>query len=101
MHGERGRSTSSSFRYQRALSIADATAALSHAGAAPMGGGTDLLVALDEGFVFANLVVDLRRIPDGNAITEQPDGSIRIGGTARIHDIAHHPLIADRYPALA
>jgi xanthine dehydrogenase YagS FAD-binding subunit len=66
-----------------------------------MGGGTDLLVSLDEGFVSANLVVDLRRIPDGDAIASQPDGSIRIGGAARIHDIARHPLIADRYRALA
>jgi xanthine dehydrogenase YagS FAD-binding subunit len=96
-----GRSTSSSFRYQPALSIADATTALSHAGAVPMGGGTDLLVSLDEGFASANLVVDLRRLPDGDTIVSQPDGSVRIGGAARIHDIARHPLIAERYHALA
>ncbi len=96
-----GRSTPSSFRYQPALSIADATTALSHAGAAPMGGGTDLLVSLDEGFISANLVVDLRRLPDGDAIASQSDGSVRIGGAARIHDVARHPLIAERYRALA
>jgi xanthine dehydrogenase YagS FAD-binding subunit len=95
-----GRSTPSSFRYQRALSIADATTALSHAGAVPMGGGTDLLVSLDEGFIAANLVVDLRRLPDGDSIASQADGSVRIGGAARIHDISHHPLIAERYGAL-
>ncbi len=66
-----------------------------------MGGGTDLLVSLDEGFVAANLVVDLRRIPDGDSITTQPDGSLRMGGATRIHDIAHHPLINERYRALA
>lgn len=66
-----------------------------------MGGGTDLLVSLDEGFVAANLVVDLRRIPDAESITELPDGSVRIGGAARIHDIADHPIIAERYQALA
>src|SRR5258708_25016543 len=101
MHAGSGRSTSSSFRYQRALSIADATTALSHAGAAPMGGGTDLLVSLDEGFVATNLVVDLRQLPDGDTIVAQPDGSVRIGGAARIHDIAVHPLIAEHYGALA
>lgn len=101
MRGGRGRSTSSSFRYQRPLSIADATTALSRAGAAPMGGGTDLLVSLDEGFVAANLVVDLRRIPDGDAITVAPDKSVRIGAAARIHDIAQHPLIREQYGALA
>ena len=93
MRGGRGGSTSSSFRYQRAHSIADATTALSRAGASPMGGGTDLLVSLDEGFIAANLVVDLRRIPEGDAIESQADGSVRIGGSARIHDIAQHPLI--------
>src|SRR5258708_11923158 len=96
-----GRSTPSSFRYQPALSIADATTALSHAGAAPMGGGTDLLVSLDEGFVSANLVVDLRQLPDGDTIVSQSDGSVRIGGAARIHDIARHALIGERYRALA
>jgi xanthine dehydrogenase YagS FAD-binding subunit len=101
MHAGSGRSTSSSFRYQRALSIADATTALSHAGAAPMGGGTDLLVSLDEGFVSTVHVVDLRQLPDGDTIVAQPDGSVRIGGAARIHDIAVHPLIAEHYEALA
>jgi xanthine dehydrogenase YagS FAD-binding subunit len=66
-----------------------------------MGGGTDLLVSLDEGFVSANLVVDLRRIPDGDGIALQSDGSLRIGGAARIHDIARHPLVAERFRALA
>jgi len=66
-----------------------------------MGGGTDLLVSLDEGFIAANLVVDLRRIPDGDTIARQRDGSVRIGGATRIHDIAHHPLIAGDYHVLA
>lgn len=96
-----GRSTPSSFRYQRALSIADATTALSHAGAAPMGGGTDLLVSLDEGWMSAHLVVDLRRIPDADTIASQSDGSLRIGAAAQIHDIARHPLVVERYAALA
>ena len=66
-----------------------------------MGGGTDLLVSIDEGFVRAESLVDLRRIGDNGAITAQPDGSVRIGVAARIHDLATHPLILERYPALA
>lgn len=91
----------SAFRYERALSIVGATTALNRDGAAPMGGGTDLLVSLDEGVVTANVVVDLRRIPDGDTIATLADGSVRIGGAARIEDIAHHPLIVERYKALA
>ena len=96
-----GRNTSASFRYQRALSIADATTALSRAGAAPMGGGTDLLVSLDEGFVEADSVVDLRQIPDGAGITSLADGSVRIGAATRVHDLATHPLITSQYGTLA
>jgi xanthine dehydrogenase YagS FAD-binding subunit len=66
-----------------------------------MGGGTDLLVSLDEGFVTAGSLVDLRRIPGGSAITTASDGSTRIGGATRIHAIANHPLILERYSALA
>jgi xanthine dehydrogenase YagS FAD-binding subunit len=66
-----------------------------------MGGGTDLLVSLDEGFVDASFVVDLRQIPDGVGITTLADGSVRIGAETRIHDIATNSTIASRYHALA
>lgn len=90
-----------SFRYARAASIAEATVALERSGAVPMGGGTDLLVSLDEGFVNADSVVDLREIAGAADIAAQSDGSLRIGAAVRVHDIATHPLIVDRYLALA
>lgn len=66
-----------------------------------MGGGTDLLVSLEEGFISAAAVVDLRAIRGSDEIVELPDASVRIGGSARINDIASHALIRDRYRALA
>ena len=66
-----------------------------------MGGGTDLLVSLDEGFISADSIVDLRRIPDGDGITTLADGSLRIGAATRVHDVATHPLITSKYGALA
>src|SRR3954469_1089172 len=66
-----------------------------------MGGGTDLLVALDEGFVRARSVVDLRHVANGSGISTLPDGAIRIGAETRIHTIAAHETIATRYRALA
>jgi xanthine dehydrogenase YagS FAD-binding subunit len=66
-----------------------------------MGGGTDLLVSIDEGFVRASTVVDLRRIPDGNGITTLSDGSVRIGAATRVHDLAADASIAARYRALS
>lgn len=66
-----------------------------------MGGGTDLLVSLDEGFVSATAVVDLRGIPSADTIATTADGGLRIGGAARIHDIAAHPVVRERYACLA
>ena len=66
-----------------------------------MGGGTDLLVSLDEGFVRAAAVVDLRGIGSAGAIETLGDGSVRIGGAARIHEIAAHQDIRTRFPCLA
>ena len=66
-----------------------------------MGGGTDLLVSIEEGLVTADAVVDLRALERSDEITELQDGGIRIGGSARIHDIAAHPAIRDSYRALA
>lgn len=66
-----------------------------------MGGGTDLLVSIEEGFVRADTLVDLRVIPGADAIETASDGDVRIGAAARVHDIATHPRIADRYRALA
>jgi xanthine dehydrogenase YagS FAD-binding subunit len=66
-----------------------------------MGGGTDLLVSLEEGFVSATAVVDLRGVANAGSIESLTDGSIRIGAAARIHEIAQHGTIRARYACLA
>lgn len=66
-----------------------------------MGGGTDLLVSLEEGFVDATAVVDLRGIAGADTIEVLGDGSMRIGGAARIHDIANQPEVRENYRCLA
>jgi len=66
-----------------------------------MGGGTDLLVSLDEGFINATAVVDLRGIANADRIEPTADGGFRIGGAARIQEIATHPGIRERYACLA
>jgi xanthine dehydrogenase YagS FAD-binding subunit len=89
------------FLYRRAASLDDATHALAEPGAVSLGGGTDLLVTIAEEIEKPDIVVDLRSIPNGGEITELGDGSVRIGATARISDIAGHELIRERYSALA
>lgn len=65
-----------------------------------MGGGTDLLPCIEDGLLAPRSVVDLRSIPDGGLVTRLPNGDLRIAAAATVHDVARHPLIADRFRAL-
>jgi xanthine dehydrogenase YagS FAD-binding subunit len=89
------------FTYHRAQSSEDAVAQLAADGAVPMGGGTDLLVAIEEGLASPTRVVDLRAMRGGDAITVASDGSLRIGAATRVHDVARHPAVRERWGALA
>lgn len=89
------------FAYHRALSASDAAARLAEAGTVPLGGGTDLLVQIEEGIARPGAVVDLRTIPGSAEIREVDGGGLRIGAAARLHEIARHPLVRGRWPALA
>jgi len=89
------------FLYRRAASLDDATLALADPGALPLGGGTDLLVTIAEEIARPDVLVDLRSIPNSEAIVALEDGRVRIGATARIGDIARNELIRERYSALA
>jgi xanthine dehydrogenase YagS FAD-binding subunit len=91
----------SSFTYHRATSHDDAAARLTGERTVPMGGGTDLLVAIGEGVAAPAHVVDLRGLPDATAIALDPDGALRIGGAVRVHDVARHALVLEHWPALA
>ncbi|HEY6219586.1 MAG TPA: xanthine dehydrogenase family protein subunit M [Gemmatimonadaceae bacterium] len=92
---------SSAFEYVRPASAGEAAKALARNRALPLGGGTDLLVSIDEGLQTAESLVDLRSIPDAGAITTEPDGTVRIGAAARIHDIAANRIVQERFPALS
>ena len=90
-----------SFRYSRPDSQDAAARALAVAGALPLGGGTDLIVAIHEGIARPDALVDLRRVRGASDIGEGPGGTLRIGASARIADIAADPLVIARYPSLA
>ena len=53
------------FAYHPAVSLDDAVRQLASPDAAPLGGGTDLLVCIDEGLASPNTLVDLRTLPGG------------------------------------
>jgi xanthine dehydrogenase YagS FAD-binding subunit len=90
------------FTYHRAESLADAVRQLANSTvAAPLGGGTDLLVLIEEGLAAPEVVVDLRGVPRGRGVTVEPDGSVRIGAATRVGELATDPVVAERFPALA
>ncbi|WP_274917767.1 FAD binding domain-containing protein [Streptomyces sp. WZ-12] len=89
------------FDYRRAFDVAGALALL---GAEPearyLGGGTNLVDLMKSGVERPVLLVDVRELPlDGIAVTD--DGGLRIGATVTNSDLAAHPEVRRRYPALA
>jgi len=89
------------FDYQRATDAAGAVAAVAaRPDARFLGGGTNLVDHLKLGLIEPGLLVDVTGLPlDG--ISERPDGGVTIGALARNSDTAAHPLLRERYPAVA
>lgn len=69
-------------------------------GAAPLAGGTDLIVQLKEGHKRPARVVDLKAIPELSSLTWLPDGGLRIGGAVSCRRLQQDPEVALRYPGL-
>ncbi|WHM39941.1 xanthine dehydrogenase family protein subunit M [Streptomyces sp. BPTC-684] len=89
------------FGYRRAVDVPGAVALL---GADPearfLGGGTNLVDLMKSGVERPALLVDVRELPlDRIEATE--DGGLRIGATVTNSDLAAHPEVRRRYPALA
>ena len=89
------------FAYHRASSLADATRRLAGGDAAPLGGGTDLLVAIAERIVEPRMLVDLSEIAESTGIRALENGDVRIGASTRIAELAASALVRSRFPVLA
>lgn len=89
-----------SLSYDRARDPADALRLGQQAGAAFIGGGTNLLDLIKMDVAHPLRLVDINRI-GLDQITELGDGGVRIGALARNSDTANHPLIRERYPLLS
>ncbi|HUC09156.1 MAG TPA: xanthine dehydrogenase family protein subunit M [Stellaceae bacterium] len=89
------------FQYARATDIADAVR-LSGAdpGAKFIAGGTNLIDLMKYDVERPTRLIDISRLPLGS-IEETAEGRLRIGALVRNSDLAHHPLIEQRYPLLA
>jgi xanthine dehydrogenase YagS FAD-binding subunit len=89
------------FGYERALDVPGAVALL---GADPrarfLGGGTNLVDLMKAGVERPDRLVDVRELPL-DRVESTDDGSLRIGATVTNGDLAAHPEVRRRYPALA
>ncbi|MGW3109655.1 FAD binding domain-containing protein [Streptomyces sp. NPDC001100] len=89
------------FAYDRALDVSGALTLLdADPDARFLGGGTNLVDLMKTGVERPTRLVDVRELPlDGIEVTA--DGGLRIGATVTNSNLAAHPEVRRRYPALA
>jgi xanthine dehydrogenase YagS FAD-binding subunit len=70
--------------------------------AALIAGGTDLLGKMKDRILpkYPEAIVNLKTIPGLDRIDEN-DETLNIGALALLEDIAHHPVVKEKYPAIA
>ena len=66
-----------------------------------MAGGTDLLIKMKKKVLNPSVVIGLKRIPELNTISYNPRKGLTIGATALLSDVARHPAIRKKYPAIS
>ncbi|MEU3155329.1 FAD binding domain-containing protein, partial [Streptomyces griseus] len=89
------------FGYQRAHDVTGAVALLAaDPDARYLGGGTNLVDLMKSGVERPARLVDVRELPL-DRIEPTADGGLRIGATVTNSDLAAHPEVRRRYPALA
>ncbi|SAL57768.1 molybdopterin dehydrogenase FAD-binding protein [Caballeronia terrestris] len=95
------------FQLSRASSVRDAIEAGASSRTAQQGadvrflaGGTTLLDLMKLNVERPGRVIDISRLPL-NQVEATADGGVKIGATVRNADLAHHPLIRERYAVLS
>jgi aerobic carbon-monoxide dehydrogenase medium subunit len=89
------------FRLEEPESIKDASELLARYGesARVYAGGTELLLAMKEGLIQYERLVNVKRIPGLDRVRIE-NGTIRIGALATHHKLENDPILAERLPAL-
>ncbi len=92
------------FAHFNALTVEEAVSILKRYGnkANLVAGGTDLVGKMKDQILpaYPEALVNLKKIPNMDAIREE-GGMLKVGAMAILEDIAHNPLIRERYAALA
>jgi xanthine dehydrogenase YagS FAD-binding subunit len=88
------------FSYRRAEDTETALALVAaHPEAAYLAGGTTLLDLMKDNVLAPDLLVDIKRLSlRGIEVTES---NVRIGALTTMNEVAHEPIIRERYPVIA
>jgi len=91
------------FEYAAATSVDEAVSLLAARGpgARILAGGTDIIVQLREGLRAADLVLDVKKIPELTRLDFEPKRGLRLGAAVPCYRIYEDMVIAAAYPALA
>ena len=88
------------FGYRRAGGVAEAVAAFAQApGAKYLAGGTNLVDLMKSGVESPERLIDVRTLPL-DAVEPVAGGGLRIGATVTNSDLAAHPEVRRRFPAV-
>ena len=90
------------FSHTNAKTVAEASAALAGGKATIIAGGTDLLGRLKDDILptYPASLINIKTIPGLDYIKEE-GGVLKIGATTRLADVAAHPVVKQKYTALA
>jgi len=90
------------FSHTNAKTLAEASTALAGGKATIIAGGTDLIGRLKDNILptYPTALINIKTIPGLDYIKEE-GGVLKIGATTRLADIAAHPVIKQKYTALA
>jgi xanthine dehydrogenase FAD-binding subunit len=91
------------FSYAAPTSLAEASRLLAEANgkARILAGGTDIIVQLREGLRDADLVVDVKKIPELTELTFSPAKGLQLGASVPCYQIYDNQAVSRAYPALA
>jgi carbon-monoxide dehydrogenase medium subunit len=83
--------------------VAEASALLAQHGEAARlyAGGTELILAMKEGLIHYDYLVNLKTIPSLAGVRLGPDGTLGIGAATTHRALERNPLVRERFPALA
>lgn len=88
--------------YVAPTTVDEAVAALAEKGEAarPLAGGTDILVQMRGGRRAVDRIVDVKKIPDLNELSYDPQNGLRVGAAVPCHRIYEDDAIAEAYPGI-